>query len=99
MWRMTGDAPVGLNRSMFVNKRSLFVCVTLDASRVGARRQSRLLKFETTVWIVTIAALHRTFQHLVVERQIELVFGLTMTTETKLRLALLQQLQIRDAWL
>ena len=96
---MTGDAPVGLNRSMFVNKRSLLVCVTLDASRVGAGRQSRLLKFKTTVRIVTIAALHRTFQHLVMERQIELVFGLTMATETKLRLALLQQLQIRDAWL
>ena len=49
--------------------------------------------------IVTIAALHCAFQHFVVERQIELVFRLTMTTETKLWLARLEQLQIGDAGL
>ena len=33
---VTGNAPVGLHWSMLVNKRSLFVCVTLDASGIGA---------------------------------------------------------------
>ena len=93
---VAGDAPVGLNRSVFVNKRSLLVCVTLDASCVSACRQSGLFQFKTTVRIVAITALHRPFQHLVMERQIELVLGLTMTTETKLRFALPQQLQIRE---
>ena len=94
---MAGDAPIGLDRSMFVNERSLLVCVTLDASRVGAGRQSRLLEFKSAVGIVAIAALHRTFQHLVMERQIELVLSLTMTTQAKLRFAVPKQLQIRHA--
>src|SRR5215203_739379 len=94
---MACDAPIGLDRSMFVNERSLLVCVTLDASRVGAGRQSRLLKLETAVRIVAIAALHRAFQHLVMERQIELVLSLGMTTQAKLRFAVSKQLQIREA--
>jgi hypothetical protein len=97
--RVTGDASVGLHGSMFVNKRSLLVCVTLDASSVGARRQSCLLEFETAVRVVAIAALHRAFQHLVMERQVELMLGLTMTTETKLRLAVFEQFQVGEAWL
>ena len=99
MRRVTGDAAVRLDRGVLVNKRPLLVGVALDAGGVRAGSESRLFELKTAVRIVTIAALHRTFQHLVMERQIELVFGLTMATETKLRLALLQQLQIRDAWL
>ena len=68
MWRVTGDAPVSLNRRVFVNKRPLLVCVTFDASCIGSRRESRLFEFETTVGIVAIAALHRAFEHLVMER-------------------------------
>ena len=97
MWSVTGDAPIGLDRSMLINKRSLLVRMTLDASCVGAGRQSSLFKFETAVWVVTIAALHRTFQHLVMERQTELVLRLAMTTETKLWLAVLEHFQIREA--
>ena len=85
---MTGNAAVGFDRSMLVNERPLLVCVTLDASRVSARRQSCLFKFETAVRVVAIAALHCAFQHFVVERQIELMLGLAMTTETKLWLAI-----------
>ena len=95
MRRMTGDTPVSLDRSMFVDKRTLLVRVTLDTSRVGTGRQPRLLEFKTAVRIVTIAALHRSFQHFVMERQIELVLGFTMTTQTKLRFAVPQQAQIR----
>ena len=95
--RMTGDAAFGLDRGMFVNKRTLFVCVALDASRIGASRQSRLFKFETAMRIVAIAALHRTFEYLVMEGQIELVLSLTMTTQAKLRFAVPEQPQIREA--
>src|SRR4051794_1340955 len=84
---------------MLVNKRTLFVCVTLDAGCIGARRESCLFEFETAVWIVAVAALHRAFQHLVMERQIKLVLCLAVTTQAKLWLALAEQLQIRDAWL
>ena len=49
--------------------------------------------------IVAIAALHSTFKHLVMERQVELVLGLAMTTETELWLAVFQQFQIGEAWL
>jgi len=94
---MTGDATVGLNRSVFINKRSLLVRMTLDTSCIEARCESRLLEFETAVRIVAGAALHRSFQHFVMKRQIELVLGLAMTTEAKLRFACLEQTQIREA--
>ena len=82
MRRMTRDAAVGLNRGVFVDEWSLLVRMTLDAGGVRAGRKSRLLEFEATVRIVAIAALHRTFQHLVMERQIKLVLGLGVTTQT-----------------
>ena len=87
---MTCDAPFRLNWSMLVNKWSLFVCVTLDTGRIGSGRQARLFEFKTAVRIVAIAALHCAFQHFVMERQIELVLRLAMTTETKLRLAVFE---------
>src|ERR1041385_1171112 len=65
--RVTRDATIGLHWCMLVNKWSLLVCVTLDASGVGAGRESCLFKFETAVRVVTITALHRAFQHLVME--------------------------------
>ena len=98
MRRVTGNAALGFDRSMFKDEWSLLVCVTLDASRVRAGRQSGLFKFETAVRVVAIAALHCAFQHFVVERQIELVPGLGMTTETKLRLAVSEQFKIGDTW-
>ena len=48
--------------------------------------------------IVAIAALHCPFQNLVMERQVELVLCLAMTTETELWLAVSEQLQIGEAW-
>ena len=90
MWRVTRNATIGLNRCVLVNKRPLLVRVALDASGVSASRQSCLFKFETAVRVVAIAALHCAFQHLVMEGQVELVLGLSMTTETKLWLAVLE---------
>ena len=95
--RVTRDAAIGLHRRMLVYKRSLLVGVTLEASGVRSGRESRLFEFETAVRIVTIAALHRAFQHLVMERQIELVLRLTVATETELWLARLEQFQIRES--
>ncbi len=96
---MTRDAPVSLDRSMLVNERALFVSVTLDARGIRAGRQSRLFQLKATVRVMAVAALHRTFQHFVMERQIKLVLGLAVTTEAKLWLALLEQTYVSKAWL
>ena len=90
MWRVTRDASIRLDRSMLINKRTLFVSVTLDARGVSAGRESRLFQLESAVWVVTIAASHRAFEHFVMERQVELVLRFAVTTETELRLALFQ---------
>ena len=87
---MTRDAPVSLDRSMLVNERALFVSVTLDARGISASREPRLFQLKSTVWVVTIAAPHRAFEHFVMERQVELVLGFAVTTEAKLWLALFQ---------
>jgi hypothetical protein len=97
--RVTRDTPVGLYRRMFVHEWTLFVRVTLDTRGIGAGRESGLLQLKTTVRIVTIAALHRAFEHFVMERQIELVLGLTVTTEAKLRFARLEQTDVGNAGL
>ena len=96
---MTGDAAVGLNRCMLVNKRSLLVCVTLDAGGVRAGGEPRLLELKTAVRIVAIAAFHRPFQHFVMERQIKLVLGFAVTTHAKLRFAVPEQFQICETGL
>ena len=97
MWRVTRDAPFCFDRRVLINKRTLFVCVTLDARGVHAGRQSRLFQLEPAVWIVAVAALHRAFKHLVMEGQIKLVLRLAVTTQAKLWLALLEQLDIGNA--
>lgn len=90
--RMTGDAPFGFHRSMLVNKRPLLVRVTLNTRGVEARRQPGLFKLKSAVRVVTIAALHRAFQHLVMERQLKLVLDFTVTAQAELRLTGGQQL-------
>jgi len=93
---MTRYAAFGLNRGMFVNKRTLFVCMTLYASRIGASRKSGLLQFKTAMRVMTIAALHRAFKHLVMEGQIKLVLHLGVAAQAKLRLADLQKFDGRE---
>jgi hypothetical protein len=94
---MTRDATIGLNRSVLVNKRTLFVRMTLDAGRVRARREARLFELKSAVWIVAVTAFHRAFEHFVMEGQIELVPRFAVTTQTKLWLAFLEQFQIGQA--
>ena len=96
---MTRNAAVGFHGGMLINEWALLVCVTLDASRVGAGGESRLFKFETAMWIVAIAALHGSFQYLVMEGHNELVLLFTMAAQAKLRFAGLQQLDGREAGL
>ena len=75
---------------MFVNKRTLLVYVALDASCIGAGGEPRLFQFKPAVRIVTIAAFHGAFQHLVMEGQLKLVLRLTVTTQTQLGFAHLE---------
>ncbi len=67
--RVTRGAPFRLHRRMFERKRPLLVYVTLDASRVRSGSKPGLLQLEPAVRIVAIAATHRTFQNLVMERR------------------------------
>ena len=84
---------------MFESKWALLVRMTLDARGVCACSQPRLLELKTTVRIVAIAALHRAFQNLVMERKIKLVLCFAMTTQAKLRLARFEQLDRGNSWL
>jgi len=81
---MTGRAAFSLHRSVLVDKRSLLVGVTLDASRVGAGRETSLFQLESAMRVMTVAAAHRTFEYLVMERHVELWLYLVMTTGAQL---------------
>ena len=89
---MTSDAPVSLERSVLVCKRTLLICVALDAPGIGPSRQFRLLQLKSTVGIVAIAALHHSFEDFVMKRLVEIGFDFTMAADTKLRLPKLQQM-------
>jgi len=91
MRRVTCRATFGFERRVFVNKRPLLVGMALYAGGVGAGGQSCLLEFETAVGVVTIAALHRSFEHLVVEGLVEVGLNFVVTTYAELRLSGLEQ--------
>ena len=78
---MTRRAAFDLQRCMLENEWSLLIRVTLETSSISARRETRLLEFETAMRIVTIAALHLSFEHFVMKRPAELCFRLGMTTD------------------
>ena len=90
VWRMTRDTTVGFDRRVFVNKWSLFVCVTLHAGSIGAGRESCLLELKTAVWIVAVTAFDHSFKDFVMERLVEVRFDLVVTAEAELRLTDLQ---------
>ena len=90
---VTSRATFRLQRRMFVSKRPLLVGVALDASRIAASGESCLLQLKTAMRVVTVAALHRAFEDLVMERHAERRLHLTVTTKAKLRLTYLQHLQ------
>lgn len=88
--RMTGHATFSLHRSMFKGKRPLLVGVTLNASRISAGGQSRLLELEPTMRIVAVTTAHRAFQDFVMERRIECRLDLAVATDAELRVIHLQ---------
>ena len=81
MWRMAGNASVGLHRSVFINKRTLLIRMTFNASCIGPGRQPSLFQFETAMRVMAISAAHRAFKNFVVKRLIELVLYFRVTIE------------------
>src|SRR5438270_504199 len=96
MWRVTSNAAVSLQGGVLVCKGALLVRVALDAGCIRAGSKPRLFQFKPAVRIVAIAALHYSFENLVMERGVELRLHFTMTTQAELRLACLQQVQCRE---
>lgn len=83
--RMTRRTAFHFQRRVLENEWSLLVRMTLQTTRVGASRQTRLFELKAAVWIVTIAALHQPFEHLVMKRPAKLGLRFTVTTDTELR--------------
>ena len=87
---MASCAALGLERGVFISERPLLIAVALDAVGVGAYSKFDLLCLKTSVGVVTIAAFHRAFEHLMMERLAELRFRFRMAAHTKLRFARFQ---------
>jgi hypothetical protein len=88
---MTCGASFSLEWRMFVNERPLFIGVTLYACRIGAGCQSGLLELKTAVRVVTITALHRPLEHLVVKRFVKVWLNFVVATDAEVGFADLQQ--------
>jgi hypothetical protein len=93
--RVTCNAAFGLQRSMFVCERTLLISVALNAGRVCACSQSRLLQFEASVRIVTVAALHHAFEHLMMKWLGKIRLHLAVTAHAELGLSYFQHIQSR----
>ena len=90
MRRVARGAALCLHRRVLVSVWSLLIRVTLNACGVRASRQSGLFGFEAAVWVVTVAAAHRAFQHFVMEGRRELRLDFIVTARAKLRVVCLQ---------
>ena len=87
---VAGSAALGLDRTMFEYEGTLLVAVALDARGIGTDCKFGLLRFETTVSVVTVTAAHGAFEHLVMERFGELGSRLRVASEAELGFSLLQ---------
>lgn len=94
---MASDAAFGLDRSVLIRERTLFVHVAFDTCGITARRQPGLLQLKTAVRIMAIAATHRTFQNFMMERRRERWFDFGVATGAELRIVLLQHPDRREA--
>ena len=79
-----------LQRLMLKDKRASLIGVTRIANRVLCRRESYLLRRDSSVRVVTVAALNQSLVHTVVKGHAELGLLIKMTGVTKLRLSLYQ---------
>ena len=94
---MATGATLDLRRRMLVDKWPLLVGVALDASGINAHREPCLFLLKAAVWIMAIAALHRSFENLVMKGRIKLRLHLAMTTHAELRFPDFQQVNCREA--
>ena len=86
MRRVTRRTAFSLQRRVFECEWTLLVSVTLDASRIRSGGQSGLFEFETTMGVVAISTLHRSFENLVMRRLVEVGLRFTVATHAELRL-------------
>ena len=91
MRRMACRAAFGLEWRVLVSERTLLVCMALYARRIGARREPGLLELEAAVRIVTITALHRAFEHLVMKRLVEVGLNFVVAANAQLRFTEFEQ--------
>ena len=84
---MTGHAPFGLYWSVFIDERTLFIGVTLNASSIRTGRKSGLFQFKPAMRIMAVSAAHHAFKNFVVKGLIELVFHFAVAAQAKLRVA------------
>lgn len=99
MRRVTSRTTFGLQRRMFVSERALLVRMTLDTGSVRANGKPCLLKLKTAMRIVAIAALHGSFEDLVMERLAEIRLYFAVATHAKLRFTDLQHMKRCEAGL
>ena len=85
---VAGSAAFQLNRGMLENEWTGLIGVALDTARIGTDGQPRLLRLETAVRIVTVAALHRALEHLMVKGLGKLLLLFVVATQAELRLTL-----------
>ena len=76
---------------MLKNERPLFVHMARKANAVPCRRRTQLFSEETTMGIMAIRALQKSFFYPVVRRQIELRLHLLMTPVAEIRLWICKQ--------
>jgi hypothetical protein len=74
--RVTCCTALDLKRGVFINERPLFVRVATNTRSICTHREPSLFKFETAMSVVAIAARHRPFKNLVMERLAELCLHL-----------------------
>jgi hypothetical protein len=55
-----------LERGVLVDERTLLICVTLHARLIGTDSQLSLFALKAAMRVMTIAASHGSFEHLVV---------------------------------
>ena len=96
MRRVANSAALYFRGRVLEYKRPLFVGVALHARGIRASIEPCLFQFESAVRVVAIAALHRAFQHLVMERLRELCLRLVVASHTQLRLVLHKHLWRRQ---
>ncbi len=82
---------------MLKREWTLLVVVAFNTSGVRSDCELGLLRFKTAMSVMTVAALHGPFQHLVLEGLAELSFCLSVASHAQLRFALLQHRNIGDS--